>query len=48
VVKPAPGGVTLEIVTLEFPLLVNVTCDEPVLPTLTLPKLKLVGLVVKS
>jgi hypothetical protein len=47
VLKPAADGVTLEIVTLEFPLLVNVTCDEPVLPTLMLPKLKLVGLAVK-
>ena len=47
VVKPAPDGVTLEIVTLEFPPLVSVTFDEPVLPTLTLPKLRLVGLAFK-
>ena len=48
VVKPEPDVVTLEMVTLEFPLLVNVTCDEPVLPMLTLPKLRLAGLAVKS
>ena len=47
VVKPALDEVTLEIVTLEFPELVNVTCDEPVLPMLTLPKLRPVGLAVK-
>ena len=47
VAKPAPDGVTLEMVTLEFPLLVSVTFDDPVLPMLTLPKLRLVGVAFK-
>jgi len=35
---------TLEIVTLEFPLLVNVTFCALLFPTFTFPKLKFVGL----
>jgi hypothetical protein len=42
--NPAPDTLTFEIVTFEFPLLVNVTLCALLLPTLTLPKLKLVGL----
>jgi hypothetical protein len=38
--KPAPLTVTLEIVTLEFPALVNVTFWLLLLDTLTLPKFK--------
>jgi len=45
---PLPVVVTPEIVTLEFPLLVKVTFSEPLLPTFTFPKLKLVGLAPKS
>ena len=42
--NPVPLGVTLAIVTFEFPLLVNVTPRLLLLPSCTLPKLKLVGL----
>jgi hypothetical protein len=38
---PAPESVTLEIVTLEFPLFVNVTVRLLLLPILTLEKFKL-------
>ena len=41
---PAPDALTLEMVTLEFPLLVSVTFRELLLPVFTLPKLRLVGL----
>ena len=41
--NPAPVTATLDIVTFEFPLFVSVTPDEPLLPTFTLPKLRLVG-----
>ena len=41
--KPAPVTVTPEMVTLEFPLLVNVTGNPLLAPTFTLPKLRLVG-----
>ena len=41
--NPVPVGVTLPIVTFEFPLLVNVTLKVLLLPSCTLPKLKLVG-----
>src|SRR5215831_2432480 len=44
VLNPAPVGVTFAIVTFEFPLLVNVTLKVLLLPSCTLPKLKLVGL----
>jgi len=39
-----PVTVTLEIVTFEFPLFVSAALNELLLPTFTLPKLKLVGL----
>jgi hypothetical protein len=42
--NPVPVGVTLALVTFEFPLLVNVTLRLLLLPFCTLPKLKLVGL----
>jgi hypothetical protein len=38
--KPAPDTITWEIVTLEFPGLLNVTFCEPLLDTFTLPKFK--------
>src|SRR5579864_3547457 len=38
--------VTVEMVTLEVPLLVSVTLWEPELPALTFPKLRLVGFAV--
>jgi hypothetical protein len=41
--KPAPETVTLEMLTLEFPVFVKVTLEEPLPPTFTLPKLRLVG-----
>ena len=44
--KPAPERFTCEIVTLEFPLFVSVTVCVLLVPTTTLPKLKLVGLAV--
>ena len=44
VLKAAPVGATLAIVTFEFPLLVKVTLNVLLLPSFTFPKLKLVGL----
>jgi len=41
--NPVPETVTLETVTLEFPVFVKVTLEEPLTPTFTLPKLRLVG-----
>jgi len=41
--KPAPETVTLEMLTFEFPVFVKVTLEEPLPPTFTLPKLRLVG-----
>jgi hypothetical protein len=41
--NPAPTTVTLEIVMLEFPLLVIDVVDEALLPSFTFPKLKVVG-----
>jgi hypothetical protein len=41
--KPAPETVTLEMVTFEFPVFVKATLEEPLAPTFTLPKLRLVG-----
>jgi hypothetical protein len=38
--KPAPDTITWEIVTFEFPALVNVTFCEPLLDKFTLPKFK--------
>ena|SRR5438874_3766525 len=43
VLNPVPAVVTLEIVTLELPLFVSVTLDEPLAPRFTFPKLRLVG-----
>ena len=45
VVNPAPVVVTREIVTVELPELVSVSHPVCVLPTATVPKLKLPGLV---
>ncbi len=44
--NPVPVGVTLtlEIVTFEFPLFVSAALEEPVFPTFTFPKLRVVGL----
>ena len=42
--NPAPAIVTLEIVIVEFPALVNVAVRLPLLDTFTLPKPKLVEL----
>ena len=42
--NPAPVTVTPEIVMFELPLLVIDVVSEELLPSLTLPKLKLVGL----
>src|SRR5258706_144150 len=42
--NPIPTGVTLEIVTFEFPLFVSVVLREALLPTFTFPKPKFVGL----
>jgi hypothetical protein len=42
--SPVPVTVTLEIVTLEFPLFVRVAPNELLLATFTFPKLRLVGL----
>lgn len=39
-----PVGVTLAIVTFEFPSLVKVTLNVLLLPSFTFPKLKLMGL----
>jgi hypothetical protein len=43
VLNPAPAATTLEIVTFEFPLFVNVALNELFVPTFTFPKLRLVG-----
>jgi len=45
---PGPEAVTCEMVTLEFPVFVSVAFCELVLPTATFPKLKLVGVAVKT
>jgi len=45
---PDPEAVTCEMVTLEFPVFVSVTFCELVLPTVTFPKLKLVGVALKT
>jgi len=42
--KPAPVALTPEMVTFVFPLFVSTTLSELVVPSFTLPKLKLVGL----
>ena len=42
--KPAPEAVTLEMVTLELPVFVRVAANVLLLPSLTFPKFKLVGL----
>src|SRR5216684_4550154 len=44
VLNPVPVAVTLEIVTFEFPVFVSVVLNEPVFPTFTFPKPRLVGL----
>ena len=41
--KPVPETVTLERVTLELPVFVRLALSELLLPTLTVPKLRLVG-----
>jgi hypothetical protein len=46
--KPAPVALTLEIVTLAFPLFVKATLSELVVPSFTFPKFKLVGLAPSS
>ena len=46
--KPAPETVTLEMVTFEFPVLVRLALSELLLPTFTLPKLRLVGFAVST
>jgi hypothetical protein len=43
-VNPAPVSTTLEIVTLAFPVFVKLTAAEVLLPTATVPKLRLVAL----
>ena len=43
-VNPAPEAVTLEMVTLELPVLVRVTANVLLLPLFTFPKFKEVGL----
>jgi hypothetical protein len=45
--NPVPAAVTPVICKDAFPVFVNVTFCDPLLPTATLPKLKLVGLAVK-
>jgi hypothetical protein len=42
--NPAPVTVTPEIVTFEFPLFTSVELSELLMPMVTFPKLKLVGL----
>ena len=44
--KPVPDGVAAVMVRAAFPVLLKVTLCEPVLPTATLPKLTLAGLMV--
>jgi|ERR1700746_3134564 len=46
--KPAPVALTPEIITFEFPVLVRVTFTDALLPSLTLLKLKLEGLALRS
>jgi hypothetical protein len=46
--KPAPVAVTPEIITFEFPVFVSVTFTNALLPSLTLLKLKLDGLALRS
>jgi len=46
--KPAPVAVTPEIITFEFPVFVSVTFTDALLPSLTLLKLKLDGLALRS
>ena len=46
--KPAPVAVTPEIITFEFPVFVSVTFTDALLPSLTLLKLKLEGLALRS
>ena len=48
VLNPAPVVVTLDIVTLELPLFVSVTFEEPLAPKFKFPKLTLVGLAPNS
>jgi hypothetical protein len=44
--KPVPETVTLEMLTFEFPVLVRLALSDALLPTFTLPKLRLVGFAV--
>ena len=46
--KPAPVALTLEIVTLAFPVFVRAMLSELVVPSFTFPKFKLVGLAPSS
>ncbi len=46
--NPVPDRVTPEIVTFELPVLLSVELSVLLLPTVTLPKLKLVGFVPKT
>ena len=46
--KPVPVAVTPEIMTFEFPVFVSVTFTDALLPSLTLLKLKLDGLALRS
>jgi hypothetical protein len=46
--RPAPEMLTLETVTLEFPVLVSFVVRRLLPPTLTFPKFKLVGLALSS
>ena len=42
--KPVPETLTVEMVTFEFPVFVNDTACVLLLPTVTLPKLRLAGI----
>jgi hypothetical protein len=46
--NPAPETLMLEMVTLEFPAFVNVTLRPPLLPSFTVPKLRLVVLAFRT
>ena len=46
--KPVPEAVTPEIATLELPVLVMVKPCEAVLPSVTVPKLRLPGLTLRA
>jgi len=46
--KPAPVAITPEIITFEFPVFDSVTFTDALLPSLTLLKLKLDGLALRS